>query len=70
MKVITTISLMAVAPTAMAHTGDHSALTSSLAHAFGSPEHLIAAVAVIGAVAAVVALTARFNAKFAARRAK
>lgn len=70
MKVISTFCLLAVAPAAMAHTGDHTALTSSLTHAFSSADHLLAATAVLGAVGAAFALTAKFNTRCAARRAK
>lgn len=70
MKVITTLTLLVASPAVMAHTGDHSALVSSLAHAFGSAQHMGAALAVMGAVAGVIVLTAKLNTKHAARRVK
>lgn len=70
MKVITSLALLVASPAVLAHTGDHSALVSSLAHAFSSAQHMGAALVVTAAVAGVIALTAKFNTKLAARRAK
>lgn len=70
MKVTTTLSLLALSPAAMAHSGDHSATVSALAHAFGSVDHLAAALAVMASVAAVIAVAGKVKTKLALRRAK
>jgi len=70
MKVIYTILAGSIAPSVYAHTGDHSALTSSLTHAFSSFEHLAAALCVLGAVAGLVALGIKMSAKLKVSRAK
>ena len=70
MKVTTALSLLALSPAALAHTGDHSATVSALAHAFGSADHLAAALAVMAGVAAVIAVAGKVKAKIALRRAK
>lgn len=70
MKAITTLPLLAVSPAALAHTGDHSATASALAHAFGSVDHLAAALAVMAGVAVVIAVAGKVKAKLALRRAK
>ena len=70
MKAITTLSLLALSPAALAHTGDHSATVSALAHAFGSADHLAAALAVMASVAAVITVAGKVKAKLALRRAK
>mgnify|MGYP000285755446 FL=1 len=70
MKAITTLSLLTLSPAAMAHTGDHSATVSALAHAFGSVEHLAAALAVMACVTAVIAVAGKVKTKLVLRRAK
>jgi len=70
MKAITTLSLLALSPAVLAHTGDHSATVSALAHAFGSVDHLPAALAVMASVAAVIAVASKVKTKRALHRAK
>lgn len=70
MKVITAIISLSATTSALAHTGDHSGVSSALAHTFGSLQHLAAAVAVMASVAGVIALSGKLNAKLASYRAK
>lgn len=70
MKVIYKILAGSFVPSVYAHTGDHSALTSSLAHAFSSLEHLAAAFCVLGVVAGLVVLGTKMSAKLKVSRAK
>ncbi|NRP48218.1 MULTISPECIES: hypothetical protein [unclassified Marinobacterium] len=65
------LSLLMIAPTAaFAHTGDHSNLTSALGHAFSSVEHAALSLAVVGSIAATLALATRIKTKAQAQRAK
>ena len=73
MKFTCTLIAVAASPAALAHTGDHSAVASALAHAFGSVDHFGAALVVMVGVAGAIALTSKFKQprkKLAARHAE
>jgi len=73
MKSTCTLIAVAASPAALAHTGDHSAVASALAHAFGSADHFGAALVVMVGVAGAIALTSKFKQprkKLAARHAE
>jgi len=61
MKAIYTLIAVAASPAALAHTGDHSTVASAIAHAFGSADHLGAALIVMAGIAGVIALTGKFK---------
>lgn len=64
-------SLLIIAPTTtLAHTGDHSNVASALGHAFSSVEHAALSLAVVGSIAATLAVATRIKTKVQAQRAK
>lgn len=70
MKFTKYLPVIALLPaTAHAHTGDHSSISSSLAHVFSYSDHYVEAFMFVALVVATLAL-AGVKAKLQARRAK
>ena len=69
MKVIYTIIALGSSSAALAHTGDHSAVGSAIAHSFASSDHLAPAMIFAAGFAALTAIAFRIGSTLKARRA-